>query len=118
MRHGGEGGESGRAGQEAAPGESEHQLLTLKRNLAVSCVGRERSARNDAETSVAISSPEVRMGGRTAVAVPVLVMGERFAGLLGQRIVRYLEQPSAGYEPFTASDPAALANVLQPGDVM
>ena len=58
------------------------------------------------------------MGGRTAFAVLVLAMGERFAGLLGQRIVRYLEQPSAGYEPFTASDPAALANVLQPGDVM
>jgi hypothetical protein len=45
-------------------------------------------------------------------------MGERFLGLLGQRIVRYLEQPSTGYEPFTASDPTALANVLQPGDVI
>jgi hypothetical protein len=45
-------------------------------------------------------------------------MGDRFLGFLGQRLVRYLEQPSPGYEPFTASDPAALANVLQPGDVI
>jgi hypothetical protein len=45
-------------------------------------------------------------------------MGERFLGVLGQRLVRYLEQPSTGYEPFTASDPAALSSVLQPGDVM
>src|SRR5262245_14988334 len=58
-------------------------------------------------------------GGKDrGLAVPVLAMGERFVGLLGQRIVRYLEQPSAGYEPFTASDPAALAKVLQPGDVI
>ncbi|MCC6949296.1 MAG: lipo-like protein [Bradyrhizobiaceae bacterium] len=45
-------------------------------------------------------------------------MGDRFLGLLGQRIVRYLETPSPGYEPFTASDPAALSNCLQPGDVL
>jgi hypothetical protein len=45
-------------------------------------------------------------------------MGDRFLGLLGQRLVRYLEQPSPGYEPFTASDPTALSSVLQPGDVI
>jgi hypothetical protein len=45
-------------------------------------------------------------------------MGDRFLGLLGQRIVRYLESPSPGYEPFTASDLTALRNCLQPGDVL
>jgi hypothetical protein len=45
-------------------------------------------------------------------------MGDRFFGLLGQRIVRYLESPSPGYEPFTASDPAVLQACLQPGDVL
>lgn len=45
-------------------------------------------------------------------------MSDRFLGRVGQRLVRYLEQPSPGYEPFTPSDPQALAAVLQPGDVM
>jgi hypothetical protein len=45
-------------------------------------------------------------------------MGDRFFGLLGQRIVRYLESPSPGYEPFTASDPTTLQSCLQPGDVL
>jgi hypothetical protein len=45
-------------------------------------------------------------------------MGDRFLGLLGERIVRYLEAPSPGYEPYTASDPAALRACLQPGDVL
>lgn len=45
-------------------------------------------------------------------------MGERILGRIGQGIVRYLEQPSSGYEPFTPSDPAALASVLRPGDVV
>jgi hypothetical protein len=45
-------------------------------------------------------------------------MGDRFIGRLGQRIVRYLEAPSPGYEPFTASDPSALRCCLQPGDVL
>ncbi len=45
-------------------------------------------------------------------------MGERFLGLVGQRIVRYLEQPSSGYEPFTPSDPGALSRALRPGDVL
>lgn len=45
-------------------------------------------------------------------------MGERFLGLIGQSIVRYLEQPSSGYEPFTPSDPAALSRILRVGDVL
>lgn len=45
-------------------------------------------------------------------------MGDRFLGFLGQRLVRYLEQPSSGYEPFTPSEPTALRRVLQPGDVL
>jgi hypothetical protein len=45
-------------------------------------------------------------------------MGDRLLGRLGQRIVRYLEAPSPGYEPFTASDPSALRCCLQPGDVL
>ncbi len=45
-------------------------------------------------------------------------MGDQFLGFLGQRIVRYLDQPSPGYEPFTPSDPKTLVRVLQPGDVM
>jgi hypothetical protein len=45
-------------------------------------------------------------------------MGDRFLDAVGQRLVRYLEQPSGGYEPFTPSDPLALARVLQPGDVL
>jgi hypothetical protein len=45
-------------------------------------------------------------------------MGDRFFGFLGRGIVNYLEEPSPGYEPFTASDPDALARILQPGDVL
>src|SRR5690606_6544064 len=45
-------------------------------------------------------------------------MSDRLLGRLGQRIVRYLEAPSPGYEPFTASDPSALRCCLQPGDVL
>jgi hypothetical protein len=45
-------------------------------------------------------------------------MGDRFFGFLGRRIVDYLEAPTPGYEPFTASDPEALAHILQPGDVL
>src|SRR5215470_7153659 len=37
---------------------------------------------------------------------------------LGQLIARYLEKPVAGYEPFTPSDPNALAASLRPGDVL
>src|SRR5689334_5827375 len=37
---------------------------------------------------------------------------------VGQLIARYLERPVAGYEPFTPSDPNALAASLRPGDVL
>jgi hypothetical protein len=37
---------------------------------------------------------------------------------LGQMIARYLERPVSGYEPFTPSDPQALAASLRPGDVL
>ena len=36
----------------------------------------------------------------------------------GQMIARYLEKPVSGYEPFTPSDPNALATSLKPGDVL
>src|SRR6185295_6792907 len=36
----------------------------------------------------------------------------------GQMIALYLEKPVAGYEPFTPSDPNALAASLKPGDVL
>jgi hypothetical protein len=36
----------------------------------------------------------------------------------GQMIARYLEKPVSGYEPFTPSDPSALAASLRPGDVL
>jgi len=36
----------------------------------------------------------------------------------GQMIARYLERPVSGYEPFTPSDPHALATSLRPGDVL
>jgi hypothetical protein len=49
---------------------------------------------------------------------PGRLMGDRVFGFLGRRIVNYLEEPTPGYEPFTASDPAALAEILQPGDVL
>jgi hypothetical protein len=35
-----------------------------------------------------------------------------------QLIARYLQQPIPGYEPFTPSDPEALSQSLQPGDVL
>ncbi len=37
---------------------------------------------------------------------------------VGRVLARYLEKPVAGYEPFTPSDPDALAASLQPGDVL
>ena len=36
----------------------------------------------------------------------------------GDAIARYLGKPSAGYEPFTPSDPEALRHALKPGDVL
>jgi hypothetical protein len=37
---------------------------------------------------------------------------------VGRLIVRYLQKPIHGYEPFTPSDPDALRQSLQPGDVL
>jgi hypothetical protein len=37
---------------------------------------------------------------------------------IGRGIARYLEKPVRGYEPFTPSDPAALRQSLEPGDVL
>ena len=37
---------------------------------------------------------------------------------IGRTIARYLEKPATGYEPFTPSDPDALARALRPGDVL
>ena len=37
---------------------------------------------------------------------------------IGQLIARYLQKPVRGYEPFTPSDPDALRQSLQPGDVL
>lgn len=37
---------------------------------------------------------------------------------IGRMLARYLEKPAAGYEPFTPSDPDALACSLRPGDVL
>jgi cell wall-associated NlpC family hydrolase len=39
-------------------------------------------------------------------------------GWISRRIIGCLEQVSQGQEPFTPSNPAALAGVLQPGDVL
>ena len=36
----------------------------------------------------------------------------------GRLIARYLQTPVRGYEPFTPSDPEALRQSLQPGDVL
>ncbi len=37
---------------------------------------------------------------------------------IGQALAQYLERPMSGYEPFTPSDPHALAATLAPGDVL
>ncbi len=37
---------------------------------------------------------------------------------IGRVIVRYLDRPMLGYEPFTPSDPDALRQSLEPGDVL
>ena len=42
----------------------------------------------------------------------------RVVDRFGQMIARYLEKPVSGYEPFTPSDPDALAASLKPGDVL
>src|ERR1041385_4370060 len=40
------------------------------------------------------------------------------ADRIGQMLARDLEKPVSGYEPFTPSDPTALAASLRPGDVL
>ena len=42
----------------------------------------------------------------------------RVVDSVGRLLARYLEKPVAGYEPFTPSDPEALAASLKPGDVL
>ena len=37
---------------------------------------------------------------------------------IGRVILRYLEKPARGYEPFTPGDPVALRQSLEPGDVL
>jgi len=37
---------------------------------------------------------------------------------IGRVIARYLEEPAAGYQPFTPSDAGALRHTLKPGDVL
>jgi hypothetical protein len=37
---------------------------------------------------------------------------------VGRAVARYLDQPEAGYEPFTPADPAALKATIQTADVL
>ena len=37
---------------------------------------------------------------------------------IGRLIARYLDEPVAGYEPFTPSEPGALRQTLQKGDML
>lgn len=73
---------------------------------------------NQAETSHRVIFPEARNGEGLPDAARVLVMSDRFRISVGQWLVRYLEAPSSGYEPYTASDPTALRECLEPGDVL
>lgn len=45
-------------------------------------------------------------------------MLHRLLAAIGRRILDYLAQPIADYEPFFAPDPALLARCLEPGDVL
>jgi len=45
-------------------------------------------------------------------------MMKRIATGLGQRLAHYLNQPIRRYEPFDSSDPARVAAVLRPADVL
>jgi permuted papain-like amidase YaeF/Yiix C92 family enzyme len=45
-------------------------------------------------------------------------MFHRLLDWIGRRILAYLAEPIADYEPFFAPDPALLARTLQPGDVL
>ena len=54
-------------------------------------------------------------GGRAKFGKPAVA---RVLDSIGRGIARYLEKPVRGYEPFTPSDPAALRQSLEPGDVL
>ena len=45
-------------------------------------------------------------------------MADSFLDRAGRRLSRYLGRPSAGYQPYTPSDPETLKATLQPGDVL
>jgi cell wall-associated NlpC family hydrolase len=45
-------------------------------------------------------------------------MMKRIANRLGQGLAHYLNQPISRYEPFDISDPARVASVLRPADVL
>jgi hypothetical protein len=45
-------------------------------------------------------------------------MIKRFTRAFGQRLAQYLNQPLRKYQPFDISDPARLAAVMRPGDVL
>jgi hypothetical protein len=53
--------------------------------------------------------------GRAKFGTPAVT---RLLNRIGRGIARYLEKPVRGYEPFTPSDPAALRQSLEPGDVL
>ena len=42
----------------------------------------------------------------------------QLSAFLGRSLARYINQPVKGYQPFAISDPATLATVLEPGDVL
>ena len=42
----------------------------------------------------------------------------QISAFLGRSLARYINQPVKGYQPFAISDPATLATVLEPGDVL
>src|SRR6202012_113824 len=50
-------------------------------------------------------------------ATSALDMSRMLDGI-GRLIARHLQKPIPGYEPFTPSDPDALRQLLQPGDVL
>ena len=72
---------------------------------------------NFAETRPRYSTHDGDTWGRAA-ARALRNMAARFFRFLGERIIYCLQQPSAGYEPFTPSDFHALARTLQPADVL
>jgi hypothetical protein len=53
--------------------------------------------------------------GRAKFGKPAVA---RVLNSIGRGIARYLEKPVRDYEPFTPSDPAALRQSLEPGDVL